>query len=268
MKKKKTFIIILLLVAFLAYFSFNFVAVHADSGFDTSFDSGGFDSDWDSSGGGESGDPIVTLIIIIIVIIVCIVQAKKHKELMEKMKQESLALSEKIKQEIPEFDHDAFLKMAYQIYLDTQDAWMNFNYDKLRTLLSDELYNSYVSQLKTLSVKKQKNVMNSFNLVHNFITYYEKTEKEYVIKTETCVTFYDYIVDKNNKIVRGNNQNRVTNTYELTFVRSISKKSNKCPNCNAPLSNSGSNVCEYCNSVIVNNNHDWIMSKKENKRQR
>ena len=110
--------------------------------------------------------------------------------------------------------------------------------------------------------------MDDFNLIYNFITSFEKTETEYVIKTETCISLYDYIVDKDNKVVRGNNQTPTSITYELTFVRSISEKSNKCPNCNAPLSNSASNVCEYCKSVIVNNNHGWILSKKENKNQR
>ena len=35
---------------------------------------------------------------------------------------------------------------CYQIFYDTQMAWMNFDYEKLRQLLTDELYNSYKNQ--------------------------------------------------------------------------------------------------------------------------
>ncbi len=43
---------------------------------------------------------------------------------------------------------------------------------------------------------------------------------------------------------------------------------NKCPNCNAPLENVQSSVCPYCNSTIINSQHDWVLSKKEMIRQR
>ena len=267
MKKNKYLIIISILLVILCL---NIILVHADSGFDTSFDSGGVDfgdSDFGGVGISVGGSPIITIIIIIIVCISVFKQLKQQKELYKRKLSNSKLLAEKIKKEIPDFDHNEFLNLAYQIYLDVQDAWMNFDNDKLRTMLTDELYNSYVSQLKTLSIKKQKNIMRNFYKTGNFLLTFEKTEKEYVIKTELDVSFYDYIVDKDNKVVRGNNQAPIHVSYFLTFVRSISDKSNKCPNCNAPLSNNASNVCEYCKSVIINNNHGWILSKKENIKQ-
>ena len=56
--------------------------------------------------------------------------------------------------------------------------------------------------------------------------------------------------------------------YELTFIKSISDKDNKCPNCNASLPNTNSNYCTYCGSKIVSDSHDWILSKKEAIKQR
>ena len=36
---------------------------------------------------------------------------------------------------------------AYKIFIDVQTAWMNFDYDKLRELVTDDLYNMYLHYL-------------------------------------------------------------------------------------------------------------------------
>mgnify|MGYP002514095748 CR=1 FL=1 len=54
----------------------------------------------------------------------------------------------------------------------------------------------------------------------------------------------------------------VKNKYRLTYSRNDSN-SNKCPKCGAEIKNSHATKCEYCRSVITNNNHDWILVKKE-----
>ena len=48
----------------------------------------------------------------------------------------------------------------------------------------------------------------------------------------------------------------------MTFIKGINKEKNKCPNCGAPLPNINSSTCQYCYSVIYNENHDWILSEK------
>lgn len=53
---------------------------------------------------------------------------------------------------------------AYHIYRQLQVAWMNFDYDKIKELVSDEMYNMYVNQLETLKVKNQKNMMEEINM--------------------------------------------------------------------------------------------------------
>ena len=88
------------------------------------------------------------------------------------------------------------------------------------------------------------------------------------------VSFYDYVVDKDEKVLRGTDSYKLTNSYNLTFTstidvkgKSTNKKDKKvCPSCGAPLENTSSNVCPYCNSNIVFEDHDWILSKKEIRR--
>lgn len=177
------------------------------------------------------------------------------------------ALKEKNKKDtdvkIPGFDRLKFIEDAYDNFVTIQESWMNFDYDNIEKLVTNELYNSYITQLKTLKIKNQKNIMSNFELVSNRIVYFDESEREYTIKTEMQVKFYDYIVDKDNNIIRGNDDRRVIMTYELTYVKSKDNKENICPNCKSPLGNNYTNVCKYCGSTIINDYHDFVLSKKE-----
>ena len=87
------------------------------------------------------------------------------------------------------------------------------------------------------------------------------------------VELYDYVVDSANTVIRGTKAYKLTNSYDLTFIANTNtvknnKKSKKvnCPSCGAPLENTSSNVCPFCKSTVVFDNHDWLLSKKEIRR--
>lgn len=274
MKKKNSVILSIVLILLLGVFSLNFLNVKADSGWDSSYDSWDSGSDWSSSSSWDNdysssssygssnneGSVAIFLIFIAIIVIICIVNGKKgKKELQNNTKIVDVT--------IPGFNKEEFLKMTYDNFVKVQNAWSDFDYDELRKLLSNELYNTYKYQLNELKIKKQKNVMHDFELISNNITAFSESEKEYSITTELCVKFYDYVVDQNNKVLRGNDKRRLVMTYSLTFIKSKDTKSNKCANCNATLDNVVSSVCPYCKSTIIAPTHDFILSKKSAKNQ-
>lgn len=78
------------------------------------------------------------------------------------------------------------------------------------------------------------------------------------------VSQYDYVIDKNNQVVRGTDKYKNNMEYLITLVRNV-KKTNleKCPNCGATINIVSGGICPYCDSTIINNNQDFIMSKKE-----
>lgn len=142
----------------------------------------------------------------------------------------------------------AILDEAYDIYLDVQKAWMNFDYNTLRQLVTDELYNMYYNQLQTLSIKGEKNIMNNFNLLNiELMNKREDNGNVYYIVNLT-VSFYDYIVNSNDKIVRGTDSSLVIMNYSLKYVKSIST-ADRCSNCGGKLEN-GITICPYCHSHI------------------
>ena len=158
------------------------------------------------------------------------------------------------------------LERGYKIFVDVQNAWMNFDYDNLRKTTTDELYNTYYNQLQTLSVKGQKNIMSDFELVNYELVSLNKKEQLVIIKMLLEVKFYDYIVDSSDKVIRGKKRKKVHMLYDLTYVYNESAIT-ECPNCNAPLA-SETAICSHCNTVIPSTRSKMKLSTKKCIRQR
>ena len=260
--------------------------VYADSGWDSSYDSGGSwdsSSSWDSgsswsdsssgggiyiSGGGlDSVGPGITVFVIIIITII-ILSNLSHKTSTGtstfSRKQYIGLTNEQIKEKDATLDKVQLEEDVFQIYREVQTAWMNFDYDVLRENLTDELYNMYESQLKTLKIKNQKNIMKEIVLDNIQILSIDAVGELEEVKVYLCVSQYDYVEDKNHKVLRGTDKYKNIVEYVITFVRS--KESNgvdKCPNCGAPVEIVSGGVCPYCDSTIVNQTNEFVMSKKE-----
>ena len=160
-------------------------------------------------------------------------------------------------------DKDSFKKTAYDKYVMIQNAWMNFDYDKLRTLLTDELYNSYIMQLDALKLKNQKNIMSDYTYLNAKIIDVDKQNDIINVKVYLKVEMYDYVVDSEEKVVRGDNKHKLIVEYVITFVKENNNTSETiCPNCGSKVEATTSGKCEYCGAVIVVNAKDYVMSKK------
>ena len=169
---------------------------------------------------------------------------------------------DEVKKIIPNFNKKEFINDRYNDFVIIQNAWMNFDYDTLRNMLTDELYNQYEMQLDTLKVKNEKNVMNGFEFKDAMITDIEKESEKVTLTLEIAVSFYDYIT-QNGRVVRGNKNVMINQHYKMTFVCNIDNyKASVCPNCGATLDNSASNICTYCGSVVTSLSNKWVLSKK------
>lgn len=168
----------------------------------------------------------------------------------------------KILEVLPDFDERVFIYTVYQLYRDIQEAWMNAEMDAMRSLVTDELYNMYSMQVKTLVLKQEKNIMKDFNFYSASITKMEITSKTVSLYVNINLECFDYIVDKDGKTIRGNDKSKVWYNYMMIFTRSIEEKENKCPNCGATLESETVSTCKYCHTKIINKNYDWVLAKK------
>lgn len=240
---------------------------HSSSSSSRSYSSSSGSSYHSSSSSGSSSDSwagFVIWFIIIIVIIIMTSRKGKTYTIPDTKLQSNAAAIAKLKELIPEFDEKQFLQTGYQMFLDVEDAWMNFELDKVHNIITDEMFNMYESQLSSMEIKGEQNIMSGFNLKDCAITNYINQNDNLEVETKYIIEFYDYIIDKaSGKVLRGSKSNKLRMYYNFTFImKNTDKKIDKCPNCGAPVEVNASGVCPYCNSKIVGENTSWVMSKK------
>ena len=170
---------------------------------------------------------------------------------------------EELQKLLPDFDESTFLNHVYNIYKTVQIAWMNFDYDTLKKYTTETLYNTYTSQLETLKIKNEQNIMKDFELIKVNIDGMNIQNNVVYIRVHMRLSCFDYISKTNGEIIRGNDKRKVVYEYSMIFTRTICDAPNKCPNCGAQLDNANSTTCPYCRSYIVNNNYDWILYGKK-----
>ena len=310
MKKIIKIFLVIILLALITLLSFKYIEnIKADSGWDTDYDSswdsgsdwGGsswdndydydydYDNDYSSGGSGGSScntteckvEALIGVLIFFgmflgIPILLVALSNKNLKVQRERRMQEIKEMFKPIEQEaanqiIPNFNIEEFNFKVYQIFYDVQMAWMDFDYDKLKELLTDELYNNYIMQLEALKTKNHKNTMKDFQLIEICLNDLKEENDKYIAEVYLNVKFYDYVENsKTGMILRGTPNRKLNNFYKLTFIRTKDESNNinECAQCGAPVEGNSTGICEYCKSKLINDNYNWVMSKKEIVRQK
>ena len=291
MKKAKNFRRVLISILLLTCLFLPLYQLKADSGFDGSYDSGSSSSssssssDYSSSGSlSGRGTPISDEDVPYIIVALFIASisgffiAKKLGNLIDKLSETAVWVwpsekpdplanvplynKEELVKVLPDFVETEFLDKAYKIYKDVQIAWMNADMDAMKSLVTDAMYNMYSAQINTLLLKQEKNIMKDFLFLSSYIDGMSIDEESVSLYVNMKLECFDYIVNKNGKTIRGNDNKKVRYNYLIVFTRSILNKENKCPNCGAKLKNTTASKCSYCHLEIINKNHDWVMAKK------
>ena len=122
------------------------------------------------------------------------------------------------------FNEEEFANEAFNIYKEVQLAWCNFELDKVKELISEEMYDKYTKKLEELKEKKQQNVMNEIEYKSNKITDV-RIDNNIEITCEMEVDCYDYIIDDTESVVNGKKDKKINYKYALTFIKNM--KNNK-----------------------------------------
>ena len=219
-----------------------------------------------SSSGSSSGSlaGFVIWLVIVLVIIILTSSKKRTYTIPDAKLQSNAEAIAKLKELIPGFDEKEFLQTGYQMFVDLENAWMNFELDKVHNIITDEMFNMYEAQLSNFEIKGEQNIMNGFNLKDCAITNYINQNDNLEVETKYVIEFYDYIIDKaSGRVLRGSKSSKLRMYYNFTFImKNTEQKIDKCPNCGAPVEVNASGVCSYCNSKIVGENTSWVLSKE------
>ena len=242
---------------------------HSSSSHSSSSRSSSSYSSGSSYSGSSSGEDSFIAIFIVVAMIIIIVYVSnknesKRKTSVVQLKNNANAIN-KIKEILPNFNETEFLQNGYNMFLDIEDAWMNFDMEKVHNIMTDEMFNMYESQLSSMEVKGEQNIMKDFKLKSSAITDAIKQNDNIEVKTQYIIEFYDYIIEKSSgKVLRGTSSRKIRMHYEFTFIMSNDEnaKIDTCPNCGAHVDVNSAGTCEYCGSKIVGKNTNWVISKK------
>jgi len=289
MKKFSKYLLILIGL-FCLFFA---IDTRADSGWDSDYDSGGswdsgysgggswdsgsdYDSgSWDSSsssGGGGDFSLVFFLLFATPFVILVIVSSGKNKSVYVSNNYVNSNYSYDYGySDIGDYIFDQYginkeelKKELFNVFIDIQNAWMNFDYDTLSRLCTNELFNTYKSQLNVLKVKSGKNIMHSFKLLDCKITQIKQVNNKLNFTVYMKVSFFDYVINtKTCKVTRGKKYNAIINNYIMTFIKG-NTDIHKCPSCGANIKGNTTDRCEYCRSIIVKDSSNYILSKKSN----
>lgn len=284
---KRALIILLAVFTITIFFSIiDEKPTFADSGFSTSHSSGGSShssshsssssssssysssSSSSSSGAGSTLADFVAFFIVvgIFIIITSCASAKPKNKQISKENIDEAPIEDEIKKSIPNFNKYAFLKEGFNIYCDVQKAWMKFKLEDVKDVLTDELYSMYESQLTTLEVKGEQNIMKDITLRRSYLRGVVKQNDNITIDAGYVIEMYDYIVDQQSgKLVRGESNIKMRVTYSMKFRKTLDEnaKIEHCPNCGAKIEMNSSGTCEYCGSKIVADNTKWVLTEKK-----
>lgn len=153
------------------------------------------------------------------------------------------------------------IKETYKTYESLQYAWSNFDYEGMRKLVSDEIYNDYIYQLDTLKLKKQQNVMKDIEFVNGTVTSADIHNNVVYLKVHLNVKQVDYIEDDNGNLIRGD-KNKHFCTYELDLEKGFNASLTNCPNCGAEINDSASKTCSFCGAELIDISNNYVIVKK------
>lgn len=178
-------------------------------------------------------------------------------------------ITETIRQSDPDFSADKFIAWSKNIFITLQNAWTARDWEKIRVLEKEELFEQHNMQIQEYIRLGRINVIERINVNQAFLHKYVRDENYEHLTVCMKTRMVDYIIDeKTGSVIKGDANADVYMTYLLTFIRRKGIKtsiingviSSSCPHCGAPVDSASAGKCEYCGSVIHTGEFNWVLS--------
>lgn len=253
---------------------------------DLGWNSGGYYyfSDYDDYHSDSDDDFMSFVIVLVIIMLIIFIAAKKGGKVTEKAtpqrkyqqnytpivyKNKNSEIASLIQKTDTAFSSDKFISFANEAYVKLQGAWCERDIEPIRLLLSEELFAQTFSQVQEYRRLKRINKMERIAVQESYITDYIRDNEKETLTVYLYATQKDYIVDEStDKVLEGSTEQYRHSKYLINFIRAagtLTSDNNgildtNCPNCGAPLEITASGKCPYCDSVITNEDHSWVIS--------
>ena len=214
---------------------------------------------------------IVTgFIILIIVIVACIFMLTK----LSKPENEYMEVSNKYLKNIgKDYTKDQFASWAFQFYNQIILSVQHENYEYLRDVLADDLYNNYLISIKNAKDRNVKNIVEDMKPIFTKLVSLVIKDDLEIAKVWVKVSYLEYTMDITpsteenpikDRIIMGSKDHKLEKEYMLTLVKGrTEKESVACPNCGFVTHIVSQNTCSRCGAVVVNRRYHWVLIGKE-----
>ena len=165
----------------------------------------------------------------------------------------------------PDFSESMFKTKVDNTFVMLFSAVMMKEMDSVKHTLSEDVFNKYNNYVNELKEKNETQMYDMLNVAETEITNVEITEEKIKINVSLLAKAYDYVLDQNGNIIKGQNQTREVKHYNLVFTKKINFKNHKdvrkCPGCGASIDANFSGKCEYCDTIYNASDYDYILSE-------
>lgn len=146
-----------------------------------------------------------------------------------------------------------------------QTARTNYDYDTLKYLCTEKLYNLYTSELNVLHQADLGYHFENYKLIESQIYSLASDDKKITIKMAVKASCISYRLAEDGEVLDGSKTNRTIIIHELEFEKSLKNKDIdlNCDNCGAPTKRSAKGKCAYCNTIIEHKSTEWVLSKNK-----
>ena len=156
--------------------------------------------------------------------------------------------------------------VASKYFMGIYTAWSTNKLDKVRNLLSDRTYESFMFWIDAYKTAGLTNKLEDIKISNVQFVRIDTDRFYEAITVRIFASSLDYVYDKEEKLRGGSDRRPRSFSEYWTFVRrnGVEKDDydlSTCPNCGAPADKMGqAGVCEYCGTKISNGDFSWVLS--------
>ncbi len=166
------------------------------------------------------------------------------------------------------FDAAEFSEKLSNLYVQMQNCWTDRDLDPLRPFFTDALFTQMERQIDQMKKAGRTNHVERIAVLDVKLRGFRQSGGEDHIIAELQTRIVDYTVnDSDGTIVSGSDTTEKFMTYEWELTRTTGSTTAEtngtetvvCPNCGAPVDINASARCEYCDTVLKQETHDWAI---------
>lgn len=171
----------------------------------------------------------------------------------------------------PSFDAADFREKLSNLYVQMQNQWTDRDLDPLRPYFTDALFAQMDRQVQQMKKMGRTNYIDRIAVLDVTLRGFRQADGEDHIIAEIQTRIVDYTMnDADGKIISGSDtiEKFMTYEWELTRTTGTTTAGNEedgeitqtvCPNCGAPVDINASARCEYCDTVLTQETHNWAI---------